>query len=208
MLEKPKEELTHLDYIGLNVEPYGGESLLERNVVGVFYLVPPDNLEELWTNFIASANDGDEEISFGIPEYQNIPDLFADDPLLSPPNQENWHQHDNVAVKYLDPLNPTQVTFEQNLTPQELYERYIAATENDPNNELVVWGIETGNGFDYNDIPKANVMFLPSFEMMHVWINSINQGEYGVFGETNPLISPDAPPLESHHGGHHQMIVA
>lgn len=209
VLSKSKEDWTHMDYIGLNVEPYGEDSLLERNVLGVFYLAPPDNLEQLWANFIESAQDGDDEIHFGVPEYAVGLDLYADDPLLSP-HQENWHRHDDVYIHYPNPLDPSSVTFEQNLTPQELHERYIAATQNDPNNELVVWGIETGNGFDYNDIPKANVMFLPSFQMMHTWINALNPGDGGIFGETNDLVSPNAPPLPGHHGHHggtHNMPV-
>lgn len=206
VLVKPKADLTHMDYIGLNVEPYGGESLLERNVLGVFYLAQPDNVDELWGNFVASTQDGDEEINFGIPDYQETPDLFADDPILSP-HRENWHQHDSVYIHYPNPLDPTTVVFEQNLSPQELYERYTAATQDDPNNELVIWGLETGNGFDFEDIPEANVMFLPSFQMMHAWVNTLNPGEYGAFGETNPLVSPDAPPLDSHGEPHHSVIV-
>ena len=204
-LSKPKEELTHMDYIGLNVEPYGGESLLERDVLGVFYLIQPDNIEELWGNFVTSTQDGDEKIDFGVPEYEGVPDLFKDDPLLSP-HQENWHRHDAVYIHYPNPLDPKTVTFEQNLDPHELYTRYAAATLNDPNNELVVWGLETGNGFAFEDIADANVMFLPSFQMMHAWVNAINPSEYGAFGETHPLVSPNAPPLDSH-GGHHSPIV-
>lgn len=206
VLTKPKAELTHTDYIGINVEPLGG-GLLERKVLGVFYLIQPDNLTELWNNFVSTAQDGDEEINFGIPEYQEIPDIFADDPLFSP-HVENWHQHNSVYIHYPNPLDPTSVIFEQNLSPEELYQRYKAATIDDPSNELVVWGIETGNGFDFNDISQANVMFLPSFQMMHGWVNALNPGEFGVFGETNPLVSPDAPPLPSAHGhSQHMMVV-
>ena len=204
-LSKPKEDLTYLDYVGLNVEPKGNESLLERDVLGVFYLVQPDNLEELWGNFLASAADGDQEISFGIPDYQQTPDIFADDPLLSP-HRENWHQHNSVYIHNPNPLDPTGVVFEQNLTPQELFARFIDATENDPNNEKVLWGIETSNGFDLADIPDANVLILPSFQMMHAWINTLTPSHNGAFGETNSLVSPDAPPLDSH-GGHHGGVL-
>lgn len=207
-LEKPKADLTHMDFIGLNVEPDSsevGDSLFERSVAGVFYLVPPDNLEALYAEFVMDVLDGDNRADFDAPLYaQGDPDLFADDPIISPAHAENWHQHQDVHIYRPDALSATTVNYRQNLTDEELFNAAAAALLDE---ERVLWGLETPNGFAYADIAEATDLILPSFQMMHVWINSINSGEFGVFAETHPLISPDAPPLSSHTGPHHEPIV-
>ena len=178
----------NLDYaqpIGLNYDAEG-------KLLAGFYLAFPDNFLDAVQHLAADAADGDQQASFGEIEWGEQPNIFADDLLADYPSRESdgWHQHGSVYIDGIDFANtdPNQVTFEQDLTPEELWQKFSFAMASD---DITLFLYETQNPYE------ATAALLPGFWMTHAWVHEANS--LGVFSQTNPAISVDAPDL---HGGH------
>lgn len=190
-LLKAGKNVDYAQPIGLNYNPEG-------DLLAAFYLAFPDNFLEAAQHLATDAADGDQKASFGKVDWGEKPNIFADDLIANYPSREadGWHQHASVYIDGIDFANTdsTQVKFEQDLTPEELWQKFSHAIASD---DVTLFLYETQNPYE------ATAALLPGFWMSHAWVHETNSS--GVFAETNPTVSINAPELHgNHHSGQHQ----
>lgn len=187
----------NIDYakpIGLNYDADG-------ELLAGFYLAFPDNFLDAVQHLAVDAADGDQKASFGEVDWGEKPNIFADDLIANYPSREaeGWHQHASVYIDGIDFANTdaTKVTFEQDLTPEEIWQKFSFAMASD---DVTLFLYET------QDFSKATAVLVPGFWMTHAWVHGTNSN--GVFAHTNPSVSVNAPEGPGGHsfvphGGNH-----